>query len=113
MGLERILKALADKNRIRIIKLLENRRMCVCQLAFVLGVTQPSVSRHLKKLCATGLVQGRQEGFWTYYCLGRPRGPGKTLLECVCRWLEDEDVVAKDRKKLTTKEFGKVCDKRD
>ena len=39
--LEKLLKALADKNRLRILKLLEVRKMCVCELASVLGITQP------------------------------------------------------------------------
>jgi ArsR family transcriptional regulator, arsenate/arsenite/antimonite-responsive transcriptional repressor len=48
--IEGLFKALADKNRIRILKLLESRKCCVCELADLLGITQPSISRHLKKL---------------------------------------------------------------
>ena len=54
--LDKTLKAFADSNRLRILKLLEKKKMCVCELAFVLGITQPSVSKHLKKLTSTGLI---------------------------------------------------------
>jgi ArsR family transcriptional regulator len=55
--LEKTLKASADKNRIRILKLLENKKMCVCELSHVLGIAQPSVSRHLKKLKSANLLR--------------------------------------------------------
>ena len=61
-NLEQILKVLADKNRMRIIKLLEQRKMCVCELTFILGIKQPSVSRHLKKLRESGLIQEEKNG---------------------------------------------------
>lgn len=61
------LKTLADGNRLRILALLSERKMCVCELAFILGVTQPSISRHLKKLSQAGLIEREQNGFWTDY----------------------------------------------
>ena len=50
-----VLKAVADKNRMRILKMLEQKSMCVCELAAVLGIKQPSVSKHLShfKKCRT------------------------------------------------------------
>ena len=59
---EKVLKAVADRNRLRILKLLESKHMCVCELAFVLGIKQPSVSRHLKKLKEAGLIDNEQDG---------------------------------------------------
>ena len=64
---EKVLKAYADKNRLRILKLLEKKKMCVCELAFVLDIAQPSVSRHLKKLRSAGLIDSEPDGFWTNY----------------------------------------------
>ena len=48
--IENLLKILADEKRLRILSLLRKKPRCVCELAAVLGVTQPSVSRHLNKL---------------------------------------------------------------
>ena len=77
---EKFFKIFADKNRLRILKLLERRKMCVCELAFVLGVTQPSVSRHLKKMKETGLIGDEQDRFWTnYYLLEGSRDNNKIM----------------------------------
>ena len=62
-------KTFADKNRLRILNLLQQRKMCVCELAFVLQVTQPSISRHLKRMKESGLIGDEQDGFWTNYFL--------------------------------------------
>ena len=60
---ENILKAMADEKRIRIIKLLEKRPLCVCEIAFVLGITQPAISKHLKKMKDAGIIGCEQDGF--------------------------------------------------
>ena len=67
--LEKVFKALADINRLRILKMLQTQKRCVCELSFVLGITQPSVSRHLKKLKTAGLIDSEKNGFWTDYYL--------------------------------------------
>ncbi len=67
--IESLLKALADKNRLRIIGLLHHKCYCVCELAHVLKITQLSVSKHLKKLKASGIIDSRQDGLWTTYFL--------------------------------------------
>ncbi len=95
--LEKILKALADKNRIRILKLLESKKMCVCELSHVLGITQPSVSRHLKKLKAAEFVKHEQDGFWTNYMLNKPSGEyAAKLSKIIKESLNDDAVVEKD-----------------
>lgn len=48
--LERVAKALADKNRLRIIKMLQQKEMCVCEILEVLDLSQTSVYKHLDKL---------------------------------------------------------------
>lgn len=95
--LERLLKVLADKNRMRILKLLEKKKMCVCELAFVLGITQPSTSRHLKKLKSAGLIQDEQEGLWTnYFLTTTENGCCKTLLKNIGDWLNQEPIIKED-----------------
>ncbi|MBF0313133.1 MAG: winged helix-turn-helix transcriptional regulator [Oligoflexia bacterium] len=63
------LKAIGDKNRLRIVGLLANKKLCVCELAYILKITQPSVSKHLKKLKEAGIIESEQDGFWTNYFL--------------------------------------------
>jgi len=68
----RIFKALADTTRLRILKLLNIREMCVCEVMIALNLTQPTASHHLKILENAGLVKSRKEGKWVYYRLKDP-----------------------------------------
>jgi len=65
----RFFKALSDEKRIRILKLLTVREMCVCELMIALDVTQPNLSHHLRILKNQGFVNRRKEGKWAYYSL--------------------------------------------
>ncbi|MEM3459230.1 MAG: metalloregulator ArsR/SmtB family transcription factor [Candidatus Bathyarchaeia archaeon] len=66
-------KALGDATRLRILKLLEVREMCVCEIMIALGLTQPTTSHHLGILENVGLVRSRKEGKWVYYMIADPR----------------------------------------
>jgi len=63
------LKLLGDKTRLTIVALLRDRELCVCDIAAVLGISQPGVSQHLKKMKAAGLLTERRQGQWAYYSL--------------------------------------------
>jgi ArsR family transcriptional regulator len=64
------LKALADPARLRLISLLlasDGQEACTCDLTEPLGLSQPTVTHHLKKLADAGVVVGERRGVWTYY----------------------------------------------
>ncbi len=106
---EKVLKACADKNRIRILKLLERRNLCVCEIAFVLGITQPSVSRHLKKLKKAGLIEAQQDSFWTNYVL-KPRSTySRAILSLMKKWLNDDTLIKQDIVKIKRANREKLC----
>jgi ArsR family transcriptional regulator len=63
------LKFLADGNRLRILRLLAQRESCVCELIEPLGLTQPLVSYHLRRLRQAGLVRTRRKAQWIYYSI--------------------------------------------
>ena len=69
----RVFKALADPHRVKILNLLATSPdpICVCELTGPLGLSQPTVSHHLKKLVAAGLLDREQRGTWAYYSLRR------------------------------------------
>jgi ArsR family transcriptional regulator len=69
----RVFKALGDPHRVRIVNLLANvpGPACVCDLTPELGVSQPTVSFHLKKLVQAGLLDREQRGVWAYYQVNR------------------------------------------
>ena len=68
-----LFKALADPHRVRIVNLLATSAepVCVCELIEPLGLSQPTVSHHLKKLTDVGLLTREQRGQWAYYTLDR------------------------------------------
>jgi ArsR family transcriptional regulator, arsenate/arsenite/antimonite-responsive transcriptional repressor len=66
-------KALADPHRIRILNLLATSPdpVCVCELTGPLGLSQPTVSHHLKQLVQAGLLEREQRGTFAYHALNR------------------------------------------
>lgn len=88
----RVMKALADANRVKIVKLLQRRTMCVCELQGVLGLAQPTVSKHLKMLEEAGLVVSSKEGLWVNYAPsdGSSSPYVASLLGNLRHWLEDD-----------------------
>ena len=67
--LEAALKAAGDPTRTRILKLLEARDLCVCQIQAVLRLAPSTISKHLAILKASGLVDDRKDGRWVHYAL--------------------------------------------
>lgn len=65
----RIFKAFCDPNRLEILELLRSGELCACKLQDQLQLTQSGLSYHMKILCESGMVTGRQEGKWTHYSL--------------------------------------------
>jgi ArsR family transcriptional regulator, arsenate/arsenite/antimonite-responsive transcriptional repressor len=84
--LARSFKALGDPNRVRLLSLIaanDSGEACICDLTGVVGLSQPTVSHHMKQLVAAGLVTREQRGKWAYYrvnhealaALGEALGP--------------------------------------
>ena len=66
-GKSRLLKAIANKTRLKMLRLLSKRDMCVCELTVALDMTQPTASHHLKILENMRLIKDRKEGRWVFY----------------------------------------------
>jgi len=68
-----VFKALSDPARVRIVNLLANATepVCACDLTPKLGLSQPTVSFHLKKLVRAGLLDREQRGVWAFYTVNR------------------------------------------
>ncbi|WP_461570060.1 ArsR/SmtB family transcription factor [Thermincola ferriacetica] len=62
-------KALGDETRLKIINMLAEQEMCVCEILDKLNMSQPAVSHHLKILRQAGLVKDSRDGKWIYYSL--------------------------------------------
>jgi ArsR family transcriptional regulator len=71
-GLARVLKALGDPVRLRLVSMVaahEGGEACVCELTEPLGLTQPTISHHLKILVEAGIFSRDKRGVWAYYAL--------------------------------------------
>ena len=92
----KVMKALSDPNRVKILKLLQHKTMCVCELQGALQVSQPSVSKHLKLLEEAGLVDYIKEGLWVNYYLadGKVSPYAASLLGNLKHWLEDDPEIS-------------------
>ncbi len=69
-----LFKALGDETRLRILNLLAQGELCVCDIMAVLEIGQSKASRHLAYLRNVGLVTDRRSGIWMYYTLAEPAG---------------------------------------
>ena len=92
----KVMKALSDPNRVKMIKLLQRRMMCVCEIQEALGLAQSTASKHLKILEEAGLITYSKEGAWVNYRLADGgRNPySASLLGNLRHWLEDDPEVA-------------------
>jgi ArsR family transcriptional regulator len=91
----RVMKALSDPSRVKIIKMLTEKELCVCEMTVLLGLAQPTVSKHLKVLEDAGLVEFWKQGSWVIYRLaaGDDSPYAKAMLAHLKDWLnEDEDI---------------------
>lgn len=99
--LESLLKALADKTRLRILALLGNNEVCVCHIHDSLGLPQPTVSRHLAYLRRTGLVDTRRDGVWMHYQVARSLEPNlQRVLSAAVDAITSVPTTTQDRKQF-------------
>lgn len=90
----KVFKALCDPKRLAVLEQLRSGEKCACVLQEPMELTQSGLSYHMKILCDSGLVVGRQEGKWTHYRLneaGRERAV-KLLLALTTPNMEQEEI---------------------
>ena len=107
----KVVKALSDPNRVKIVKMLQHKSMCVCEMRAALGVAQPTVSKHLKILEEAGLVTYEKDGLWVNYRLtdGSSSPYVASLLGNLRHWLEDEPEVIRLKKELPMINREDIC----
>lgn len=108
-----LFKAFAEETRLRIILLLSEKELCVCQIEEALGLSQVKVSRHLTILRYVGLVKCRREGTWVYYSLAEPKNKiVENLFKSFIKHLRKEKFFSVDFSKMkacTEKPLKKVA----
>lgn len=91
----RVMKALSDPARVRIMKMLQHKTMCVCEIQTALDKAQSTTSKHLKILEDAGLITYQKNGLWVNYQLadGTQSPYAASLLGNLRHWLEDDPEI--------------------
>ncbi len=107
----KVMKALSDTNRVRILKMLQQRSLCVCEMQSLLGIAQSTVSSHLRILEDAGLVRFRKEGLWVNYLLadGESSPYAAAMLGKLDHWLTDEPEIMLLHERLPTVSREEIC----
>lgn len=107
----KVMKALSDPNRVKILKMLQQKSMCVCELQTALKVSQPAVSKHLKLLEESDLINCKKDGLWVNYFIaeGGNNPYASSLLGNLKFWLNNEPDIEGLIEILPTIRREEVC----
>lgn len=98
----KIIKALSDSSRLKIIDMLSCGEKCACDILEHFDFTQPTLSHHMKVLMDCGLVESRKEGLWSYYSLNITNC-NKLILFFMNIITETDECICKDKTKCKCK----------
>ena len=107
----KVMKALSDPNRVKILKMLQRKSMCVCEMREALQISQPAVSKHLNVLESAGLVDFSKDGLYVNYYLtdGNRSQYVASLLGNLRHWLENDPEIDSLVKRLPNINREEVC----
>ena len=110
---EIIFKALSDKNRLRILKMLKKKFLCVCEITEVLQLATSTVSQHLSILNEAGFIIEQKDGKWVNYAINlKPSDPRVSkMLASLDFWINDDQIIIKDLQKVRVVDRNKICSK--
>ena len=107
----KVMKAISEPSRVKIMKMLQRRVMCVCEIQEALGIAQSTTSKHLKILEDAGLVTYYKEGLWINYKLtdGANNPYTANTIGNLKHWLEDDPEVLELVKRLPEIQREIIC----
>ncbi len=109
--LDLLFRGFADRTRIRILNVLAAGELCVCDIVEILGVPQPTVSRHLAYLRRMGLVEATREWKFAHYRLTEPADAvHRNLLRCARTCFRGVTALARERRKAEARVRSRAAD---
>jgi len=107
----KIHKALSDPHRLRILKMLEMRSLCVCEITAVLNLATSTVSKHLAILREANLIVDFKEGKWVNYRLNQNRYPSyaQEILKLLQHWLPSDETITRDKRLADKVDRHQLC----
>ena len=104
------LKALSDETRLRIMCLLYQNEMCVCEICDITGESQPKVSRHLAKLRDANLVRDERQGQWVFYYINLNNKMATEIMDAIKNNIDGSPILKSDSEKMILKvNQNKMC----
>jgi len=108
---EKIFKALGERNRLRIINMLMERSMCVCEITDIMDLSQSTVSGHLRVLKEADIIEDTKEGLWVEYSLLKHNNINKTLFNILKTMFDEDPELNKERKSAMKADRQVLCKK--
>jgi ArsR family transcriptional regulator len=107
----KVMKALSDKNRVKIIKMLQHKTMCVCEMRAALELAQPTVSKHLRLLEEAGIVSSHKDGQWVNYYLtdGASSPYVAAILGNLRHWMDEDPEINELIERLPSIRREDIC----
>jgi len=107
----KLFKALSDSNRLRILKMLEIKPLCVCEITEVLDLANSTVSKHLSILRDADLILDEKDGKWVNYALNKSieENVKKQVLSLIKTTLTEDDVILIDAEKVKLVDRNNIC----
>ncbi len=107
----KIFKALGDENRMRILFMLKERPLCVCEIAEVLNIALSTISAHLRLMKNSGLIEDKKEGRWVIYNINKDNVYFCRLLHFIEEQMREDPQISRDRV-LISQITREVCAKK-
>lgn len=107
----RLFKALSDSNRLRILKMLQSKPLCVCEMTEVLQLATSTVSKHLSILRDTGFILEEKDGKWVNYKINPHPSDNRisSIISTLDFWIADDKIIMNDREKVQKVDRYEVC----
>ncbi|MBZ0183643.1 MAG: metalloregulator ArsR/SmtB family transcription factor [Melioribacteraceae bacterium] len=107
----KIFKVLSDPNRIRILKMLQRKHLCVCEITSILNLATSTVSKHLSILREIGFIVEKKDGRWVNFEINPTPSDQRisALLSSLDFWIGDNEFIKIDAEKLLTVDRYQVC----
>ncbi|MDP4176515.1 MAG: metalloregulator ArsR/SmtB family transcription factor [Bacteroidota bacterium] len=107
----KLFKALSDPNRLRILKMLQVRKLCVCEITEVLSLATSTVSEHLSILKRAGFIIEEKDGKWVNYMINSNccDTTVASIISMLPFWISNDNTVSCDIDKINSVDRNKLC----
>jgi ArsR family transcriptional regulator len=107
----KVMKALSDPSRIKIMKMLQQKMMCVCEIQVALKIAQSTTSKHLQILEDAGLITSEKDGLWVNYMIadGDESPYAANLIGNLKHWLDNDPDIQKLIEQLPGIDRSSIC----